>query len=102
MRGNSGDKRKDYLLAMERTSTKIQMESSAVKEAFWIYILMHLNIALVRDVFDLSNQASFFYKLKIMKEIIKESIFEEALTKAKIKNAFSPRMLPIMCLKNVK
>ena len=61
---------------------------------------MHLNIALVRDVFELSNRTSFFQKLRSMKDLIKENIFEEALEKVQIKDGCSLRMLPIVCLKN--
>lgn len=99
MRGSSGDKIKDYILAMERTGSKLTSESDSIRQAFYTYVLMHLNIALVRDVFELSNKESFFRKLKSMKAIVQEDIFREALENVQIKNGLSLRMLPIVCLK---
>ena len=99
MRGSSGDKIKDYIVAMERTGTKLSTETLEIQQAFFTYVLMHLNIALVRDVFELSNKNSFSHKLKTMKEIVREPVFAEALKKVQIKNGLSLRMLPIVCLK---
>lgn len=99
MRGSSGDKTRDYVLAMERTSEKLQHEDEKIVKAFQKYCLMHLNIALVRDVFDASNTNSRSDKIKKMKALAKESIFDNALSEVTVKGNLSLRMIPILCLK---
>lgn len=99
MRGNCDDKINDYILAMERSYEKIKDDGEDIQKAFQKYILMHLNIALVRDVFDASNTNSFMMKINRMKSVVKESVFSEAISQVRIKECMSLRMIPILCLK---
>lgn len=49
VRSFNDDKINDYIFSMERTMCWIEHESKTVKEAFSKYILMHFNIAMVRE-----------------------------------------------------
>lgn len=99
MRGNYEDKINDYVLAMNRTYEKIKEDDDRIVSAFQKYILMHLNIALVRDVFCMSNSVSFSKKIERMKEVVQEDIFLNAISFVKIQECMSFRMIPILCLK---
>ena len=99
MRSFDGNKIKDYIIAMNVSMKVVKNASIEVKEAFSIYILMHLNIAMVRENYSFNNPSSFFEKYKKMCEVIKEPTFEQAIQKTKINQCFSPRMLPILCFK---
>ena len=99
MRGSNGDKTKDYVFAMERTLERIKNEDKCILQAFQKYILMHLNIALVRDVFEASNIASFKEKKAQMKDIANEAVFANAISEVKVRESLSLRMIPILCLK---
>lgn len=99
MRSFDGNKIKDYIIAMNESIKVVKNASIEVKEAFSIYILMHLNIAMVRENYSFNNPSSFFEKYKKMCKVIKEPTFEHAIQKTKINQCFSPRMLPILCFK---
>lgn len=99
MRMYGDDKLKQYVFAMNRTKKRIQDESNRIKKAFDKYILMHLNIALVRDVFCVANKQSYLKKIACMKTVIKESVFKEAIMQTGLTECKSFRMLPIFCMK---
>ena len=99
MRGSCGDKVDDYVFAMERTGRKCADESKAIQDAFQKYILMHLNVALVRDVFVASSTLTYSQKLKKMKEVASEKVFADAIKSVKMRECFSFRMIPILCMK---
>uniref|UniRef100_UPI0040575EFB glycosyltransferase family 2 protein n=1 Tax=Agathobacter sp. TaxID=2021311 RepID=UPI0040575EFB len=99
MRQGGGNKMKEYTAAMRETESKLAGEEPEILEAFQMYVLMHLNIGFVRDIFDTTNSDSFFKKVSQMKQITKEKIFAKAISKVKFKEGLSIRMIPILCLK---
>lgn len=99
MRSFDGNKIKDYIISMNESRKIVENESAQVKNAFILYILMHLNIAMVRETYSFNNPESLFKKYKRMCEVIKEPVFRHAIKKTKINQCFSPRMLPILCFK---
>lgn len=94
-----GNKAKDYVYALEETQKIIGNESQEVKNAYKSYILMHMNIAMVREVFSMNNKDVFLKKYINMKTLIREPIFYKAIDKTDTKECTSFRMLPILCLK---
>ncbi len=99
MRTYNEDKINDYLFAMRHTKQNVQAESNRIQKAFYKYVLMHLNIAMVRDVFSVANQSRYSKKIARMKQIIQEDIFHEAIVQTNIMECKSLRMLPILCMK---
>jgi len=99
MRQSGGNKIKQYTVAMQKTQSKLVGEEKQILEAFQMYILMHLNIGLVRDVFECGNTNSFLKKIKIMKHYANQPVFKNALICVSIKNSLSLRMLPLFCLR---
>ncbi len=98
-RAFDGNKVKDYIFALNETKKSISLENKKVQHAFSVYVLMHMNIAMVRENFSLNNKMSFFEKYKNMKKVIKEPIFKKAIDITKKKECFCLRMAPILCLK---
>lgn len=94
-----GTKIKDYILALNQTKKSVSLETKKVQDAFWVYVLMHMNIAMVRENFSRNNKMSFGKKYKNMKNTINEPIFKKAIDITKKKECFSLRMSPILCLK---
>lgn len=94
-----GAKAEAYVAAMKETRKFIDGETEPIQRAFHKYVLMHLNIIMVRDVFCAENPKKFFQKLKDMKNIIGIDIFQDARAKTNLAECKSVRMLPILLLK---
>lgn len=99
MRSFDGNKIADYITAMHETKKSIEGESEEVKRAFDVYVLMHMNIAMVRENFCFNNPLSLKKKYKNMKKILETEIFQEAIRSTKFGNCLSFRMAPILCTK---
>jgi len=99
MRTFDGNKINDYIFAMQESYKAVENESVHLKAAFDKYVLMHMNIAMVRENFSFSNSASIINKHKKMCKIIKEPIFYNAIKSVKVKQCLSPRMAPVLCIK---
>lgn len=94
-----GNKINDYIYAMQESYKTIENESDHLKAAFDKYVLMHMNIAMVRENFSFSNPESIINKHKKLHEIIKEPVFNNAIKSVKVKHCLSPRMAPVLCIK---
>ena len=99
MRQIDGKKVRGYIDAMEKTRDSISDEPEAIRTAFQTYVLMHMNIAMVREVFAVGNKSSRKDKKTLMKQTASEKIFAEALAQTNKGKCFSLRMLPILFLK---
>ena len=94
-----GKKAKKYIFAMQETKKQIQNESNEIRRAFDSYILKHLNIIMVREVYSKNNCASKQEKDKIFKDIINEKIFLESINNIRIKDCKDISLIPIFCIK---
>lgn len=88
-----------YIYAMLKSQKHIFLESIEIQEAYKKYVLMHLNIALVREVFCVQNRKKFKEKIYYMKQIAQTDIFLRAISAIRLKNCCSVRMLPVILLK---
>lgn len=92
-----------YIESMMCSNKVINDESEIIKKAFVKYVLAHLNIILVHDVFEIKKKPfknhTFINDYNKMKEIIKKDIFSESLKNVSIKECFSTMYLPDMFLK---
>lgn len=93
------DRQKMYLKSLEATSRDVENESIAVKEAYVEYVLAHLNLIAVHDIFDLRIKGSFWGKYKNMRRLIKEPVFEKALCDIPLKQCLNIQLSPEACIK---
>lgn len=99
MRTYQGNKVDKYRLAMLETQKYVFLEPPNIQETYKKYVLMHLNIALVRDVFCVENRHKFNKKICYMKQVAQIDIFRQAISEIKLRDCCSVRMLPILLLK---
>lgn len=99
MRTFAGDKTQKYLDSLMATKKIVDDASKAIKDAFQRYVLMHLNIIMVREVFSENNPAAHDDKLKQMKRIVRTSIFHQAIQSVKPWECHSAKMVSILLLK---
>ncbi len=99
MRIYDGNKIKRYIVSMEQTALMMIYESKNLQYAFQKYILIHMNIAMVREIFVKSNTDSYINKYNKMSKLSKESIFREAILRVSINECFKLRFLPIFFFK---
>ena len=59
MRTYDGKKAEGYLRSLEVTQEEIPEDNKALSYAYQIYILMHLNVIMVREVFATENTMAF-------------------------------------------
>lgn len=99
VRTYSPDRQKMYLKSLEATSRDVENESAIVKEAYVEYVLAHLNLIAVHDIFDLQIKGSFWEKYKNMRKLIKEPVFERALRDIPFKSCLTMQLSPEACIK---
>lgn len=99
VRTYSPDRQKMYLKSLEVTSKDVEPESAIVKDAYLEYVLAHLNLIAVHDVFDLQIKGSFWKKFKNMRKLIKEPMFKKALHDISLKRCLSMQLSPEACIK---
>lgn len=99
MRSFDGNKINDYIYAMKESYKALEDASKSVKTAFHKYVLMHMNIAMVRENFTFNNPDNIIKKHMKMRAIVREPIFDMAIESVKIKECLSPRMAPVLCMK---
>lgn len=100
IRGNDLDKVGDYVLAMVTSQKWVtENENIVIQEVFNNYILMHLNIIMVRDVFNGTGQG-ICKRIWLQKEVCHIPVYSSALNQLKIKELSNLALLPIWFLKN--
>lgn len=99
MRTYDGTKAAAYLDAMRAGEKIAAEETPAIQHAFTRYVLMHLNIVMVRDVFCRENPDSFSEKIGDMRALLREDSFQKAIGDCQISECRNLRMSAILCLK---
>lgn len=99
MRTYDGTKAAAYLDAMRAGEKIAAEETPAIQHAFTRYVLMHLNIVMVRDVFCRENPDSFSEKIDEMRALLREDSFQKAIGDCQISECRNLRMSAILCLK---
>ena len=94
-----GQKAGKYAFAMQSTASLVENESENVKRAFIQYVLMHLNIVMVREVFALKNALPYKEKLKNMKDIMQNGFFADSLKNIRLGECKGFKMIPIIMAK---
>lgn len=99
MRTYDGQKTQQYIVSMLESKKAVEEADPFIQKAFETYVLMHLNIAMVREVFCVENSEGFTAKIKAMKEIAAKEPFAACIANVKASECGSARMLPILCMK---
>ena len=99
MRTFDGKKVAGYLDALSMTTKRFEHQHEDIQMAGAYYVLMHVNVMMVREVFDINNPASNRQKIQQLKRIIKEPVISSALAKVPLRACRKPRLVPIALLK---
>ena len=94
-----GKKAEKYAFAMQSSASLIEDESENVKRAYIKYVLMHLNVVMVREVFAAKNDLTYKDELKRMKDIMQNSYFADSLKSIKFSECKGLRMVPLIFAK---
>lgn len=98
MRTFDNNKVNSYLQAMKISNGKLPSDSY-LKESFYFYVLMHLNIMMVHEVFDIENNIRYLAKRRKLRQILQTNIISRALQKIKISDCKEKQTIPIILLK---
>ena len=99
MRGYDENRIHSYLYAMNASQKVLEGESKVIMDAFREYVLCHLNLLLVRNVFNRSIDVSERERWNMMRRICGEEIFRKALSGMSIRQCLSLQMMPELMMK---
>ena len=100
MRDYDSMRLEQYKKSLQISWKYMEHSSMMIQQSFWEYVLIHLNVICVHDIFDESNLDSFGKKVKKMKQLMQEKVFEEALEKVSLKNCMTFQLLPEVFMKS--
>ena len=99
MRGYDENRIQSYLYAMRASEQVLQGESKVITDAFREYVLCHLNLLLVRNVFNRSIEVPERERWDMMRRICEEDIFRRALDGMSLRQCLSLQMTPELLMK---
>lgn len=99
MRTFDGKKVAGYLKALRKIEMRLADQSTDLKKAGALYVLMHVNVMMVREVYDIDNLATPSQKKQQMLMLVKEPVIYNALKKISLSECGKPRLIPIALLK---
>lgn len=99
VRSFDGKKVREYQKALKVTAEHIKTEGTQIQLAFKQYILMHLNLMMVHEVFAKENPMGFREKVQWLKQVSQEPIFQTAIKSTFLKECKSLRMMPVLFIK---
>lgn len=89
----------EYMKSLSISRDYIKHDVPCIQKAFLEYVLIHMNIIFVHDVFDMSVRDSFGKKLRWMREIIQKELFGNALKEVPIGKCFTIQLFPELFIK---
>lgn len=89
----------DYLLSLRVVHDFIFEQMSSVKDYYYKYGLMQLNLIGVHGIFDIHNPISFSKKLKLLRQTVENPILMECLEKTSIEDLNSVKFIAIIFIK---
>lgn len=88
-----------YVASMVASREVMRGQSGEAMAAFWEYVLSHLNIILVHDVFDCLGALSWRERNRLLRELVEMKIFAEALENISYRRCLTYSLLPELCIK---
>ena len=98
MRTFDNNKVSNYLKAMKVSNTRLP-SGSYLRKAFDFYVLMHLNIMMVHEVFDIDNNIGYLSSRRKLKQVLQTDIINRALQRIKLSDCKEKQTIPIILLK---
>lgn len=89
----------EYLTSLQAVHDFVFKQFFVVKDYYYKYGLMQLNLIGVHGIFDRCNSQSFGNKVKRLKRVLNTSLIRECLTQVRIFQLRSPKFLAIILLK---
>ena len=99
MRGYDEARIDAYIRAMKTSSAQMDGESELIRKAFREYVLCHLNLLLVRNVYNRQINITEEERTQKMKELCEVPVFAKALSEVQMKDCLNTQMLPELFLK---
>lgn len=100
MRGYDESRIDAYVRAIEASEKVMDGESEIIRRAFLEYVLCHLNLLLVRNVYSRQISMSPRQRDQKMRELCEVPVFYNALSKIDMKSCLSMQLLPELFLKS--
>ena len=88
-----------YLESLEVVQKDIFDNIPELKQAFYQYTVVQMNIMMVREIFNHSDNSNYSSKVRKSDELLKNKIINEAIKQMKLKDCMSPRFLPVFFIK---
>lgn len=99
MRSIDAQRTEQYISSLHRSEIAVKGQSVQILKAFDRYILAHLNLILVHDIYELKISVSWRQRQQMLDDILKESIFQGALKRVPLKECLKLQLLPELLLK---
>ena len=100
MRSYSSDRVEKYIDALKVAQTDIENESSKIKQAFRDYVIAHVNIIAVHDIFSSDVRMNWIEKKKKMRELLSLDVIKRELDTMKISDAKNLYNMPAVFFKH--
>lgn len=94
MRSLNQNRINGYIKSMIETSKFISLDDDELKKAFNKYVLIHLNMILVHDVFNIEIKEKLTNKMKTMNRLLDLDIFRNSLSELRLKDMAELELLP--------
>ncbi|MCP0887615.1 glycosyltransferase [Ligilactobacillus sp. WILCCON 0076] len=94
-----GNKARDYITALITSKKAIADENDVIKKAYNFYIMMHLNVIMVHEVFAVENKLNWWKQVGLLRTLAQTETFKKAIQETKISECKTGRMLPILFIK---
>ena len=100
MRSSNNKRINSYINSMSISNEYIKNDEEEIKNVFYKYVLFHLNIILVRDIFCITNKkVNLLSSYKEMRQLLKKEIFKSSIKKIKLLDCFSINLIPEFFMK---
>lgn len=99
MRSYDRTRVEQYIMSLKSSIKFLKKSDNLIKNALGQYVLIHLNIILVHDVFIYRKNKSLRKDMILMKKLLKNEIFDYALSKVTLKDCLSFSLLPELFIK---
>ena len=96
---NTDEMVNQFASAMKETARHMEGRGDDLRHAYSQYVLMHLNIAMVRSVFMPGSDLRYREKRRLLQKAARMDVFARALQDCSIRDCLKIRMLPMLFLK---
>ena len=99
MHSMDSERTTQYIASLKYSMQEIKNTNENILRAFNFYILIHLNLILVHDIYEVRNNISWKNRQSELNTLLKENIFRNALKYVKIRDCNRIQLIPELFLK---